>query len=136
MKMTPIPYSGWMIKAESYQARAQPCKLTLTFVSDRVAALIRNWTGERAWRSRGDFFVFTSTYSYVCPAFLYADPGSGALILQLLAAAFFGLLFYVRFFVRRTRNLFSKKQPGEDNSDNTSTSEAERSKTSSDATAK
>jgi hypothetical protein len=34
-------------------------------------------------------------------AFLYTDPGSGALVWQLLVASFFGGLFYVRSFIRR-----------------------------------
>jgi hypothetical protein len=51
-------------------------------------------------------------------AFLYTDPGTGTLVLQLLVGAFFGLLFYIRFFTRRARNLFSRKQKSEDNSDN------------------
>jgi hypothetical protein len=36
-------------------------------------------------------------------AFLYADPGSGALIWQLLVASFFGILFYVRTFIRKIK---------------------------------
>ena len=47
-------------------------------------------------------------------SFLYADPGSGTLILQLLAGAFFGLLFYARFFTRRARKLFSRKKAEDD----------------------
>lgn len=34
-------------------------------------------------------------------AFLYTDPGSGALIWQLLVASFVGGLFYIRSFIRR-----------------------------------
>jgi hypothetical protein len=34
-------------------------------------------------------------------AILYTDPGSGALIWQLLVASFVGILFYVRSFIRR-----------------------------------
>jgi hypothetical protein len=34
-------------------------------------------------------------------AFLYTDPGSGALVWQLLVASFFGGLFYIRSFIRR-----------------------------------
>ena len=34
-------------------------------------------------------------------AFLYTDPGSGALIWQLLVASFVGGLFYVRSFIQR-----------------------------------
>jgi len=41
-------------------------------------------------------------------ALLYTDPGSGTLILQLLAAALFGLLFYLRFFIRRVKGIFKR----------------------------
>ena len=34
-------------------------------------------------------------------AILYTDPGSGALVWQLLVASFVGILFYVRSFIRR-----------------------------------
>jgi hypothetical protein len=34
-------------------------------------------------------------------AFLYTDPGSGALVWQLLVASFVGGLFYIRSFIRR-----------------------------------
>jgi hypothetical protein len=36
-------------------------------------------------------------------ALLYGDPGSGSLIWQLLLAAVFGLIFYVRYYTRRVR---------------------------------
>jgi hypothetical protein len=54
------------------------------------------------------FFGFTST------VFLYTDPGTGTLILQLLIAAFFGVLFYLRYFVKRVGGLFSRKKVSED----------------------
>ena len=38
-------------------------------------------------------------------SFLYADPGSGMLIWQLLTAAALGSLFYVRTIARKVRNL-------------------------------
>ena len=38
---------------------------------------------------------------------LYVDPGSGALVWQLLAASFFGGLFYARSVIRRIKRLFS-----------------------------
>ncbi|HEV3468903.1 MAG TPA: hypothetical protein VG148_06250 [Pyrinomonadaceae bacterium] len=44
---------------------------------------------------------------------LYTDPGTGTLILQLLIAAFFGVLFYIRFFVKRVGGFFSRKKGGE-----------------------
>ena len=40
---------------------------------------------------------------------LYTDPGTGTLILQLLAAGFIGAAFYARQFARRAKSLFSKK---------------------------
>jgi hypothetical protein len=53
-------------------------------------------------------FGFTST------VFLYTDPGTGTLILQLLIAAFFGVLFYIRFFVKRIGGFFSRRKAGEE----------------------
>jgi hypothetical protein len=41
--------------------------------------------------------------------FLYTDPGSGALLWQLLIASFFGALFYARSFIRRVITMFSGK---------------------------
>lgn len=38
--------------------------------------------------------------------FLYADPGSGALILQLLIGFFLGLAFYVSIAFKRVKSLF------------------------------
>lgn len=46
------------------------------------------------------------------PAAAYADPGSGALIWQTIAAGLIGSLFYVRRLATRLRNLFhSEKSP-------------------------
>ena len=45
---------------------------------------------------------------------LYTDPGTGTLILQLLIAAFFGVLFYVRFFLKRVGGFFSRNKGAED----------------------
>jgi hypothetical protein len=42
-------------------------------------------------------------------AFLYTDPGSGALLWQLLLASFFGGLFYARSFIRRMAALISNR---------------------------
>ena len=46
-------------------------------------------------------------------AFFYTDPGSGALILQLLIASFFGGLFYIRSFVRKLKAIISGGKSGE-----------------------
>jgi hypothetical protein len=40
-------------------------------------------------------------------AFLYTDPGSGALIWQLVVASFVGGLFYLRSFIRRIAAMMS-----------------------------
>lgn len=40
---------------------------------------------------------------------IYADPGSGALLLQMLMAALFGALFYFRSFRDRVFGLFRKR---------------------------
>lgn len=55
--------------------------------------------------------------------FLYTDPGTGTLIIQLLIAAFFGALFYIRFFVRRAQGFFTRKKKTEDNLESATTSE-------------
>ena len=46
--------------------------------------------------------------------FLYTDPGTGTLVLQLLIAAFLGVFFYIRFFFKRVGGLFSRKKAAED----------------------
>jgi hypothetical protein len=38
----------------------------------------------------------TTTHAVAAYLFLYTDPGSGTLVWQLLLAAFFGGMFYVR----------------------------------------
>jgi hypothetical protein len=43
---------------------------------------------------------------------LYADPGSGALALQLLLATFFGALFYARSYLVRLKDIFAGKVRG------------------------
>lgn len=45
-------------------------------------------------------------------AFLYTDPGSGALLWQLLLASFFGGLFYARSFIRRVIAMTSSRGSG------------------------
>jgi hypothetical protein len=47
-------------------------------------------------------------------AFLYTDPGSGALVWQLLVASFFGILFYLRAFIRRITAMMSGRRGGEE----------------------
>jgi hypothetical protein len=47
-------------------------------------------------------------------AFLYTDPGSGALLWQLMLAAIFGALFYGRLFIRRVIEMF-RKERGKEN---------------------
>lgn len=39
--------------------------------------------------------------------FLYTDPGTGAMLWQLLAAAFVGLAFYFRHYVSKIRVVFT-----------------------------
>jgi len=46
-------------------------------------------------------------------AFLYTDPGSGALVWQLLVASFVGGLFYIRSFIRRISAKMSGRRSGE-----------------------
>ncbi|HEY6403247.1 MAG TPA: hypothetical protein VI479_17635 [Blastocatellia bacterium] len=43
-------------------------------------------------------------------ALLYTDPGSGALVWQLLVASFFGILFYLRAFIRRIAAIMSDRK--------------------------
>lgn len=69
-------------------------------------------------------------------AFLYTDPGTGALILQLLVAAFLGAVFYFRYFTRRARNLFSRKPKDEGSLDGSAASGVEVTPASSDFTKK
>jgi len=46
-------------------------------------------------------------------AFLYTDPGSGALIWQLLVASFVGGLFYIRTFIRKITAKMSSRRSRE-----------------------
>jgi hypothetical protein len=69
-------------------------------------------------------------------AFFYTDPGTGALILQLLVAAFLGAIFYVRYFTKRAQNLFSRKRKAEDSLDADAPSGTELPPASSDLTKK
>lgn len=45
--------------------------------------------------------------------FLYTDPGSGALVWQLLVASFVGGLFYIRSFIRRITAMMSGRRSRE-----------------------
>jgi hypothetical protein len=46
----------------------------------------------------------------------YTDPGSGALVWQLLVASFFGIMFYVRSFIRKiTATMSNRKNREESN---------------------
>jgi hypothetical protein len=42
--------------------------------------------------------------------FLYTDPGTGAMLWQLSAAAFIGLAFYFRHYVSRIKVVFSARK--------------------------
>src|SRR5262245_46570297 len=55
-------------------------------------------------------FKWIDTHSL---AFLYTDPGSGALIWQLLVASFVGGLFYIRSFIRRVTAKMSSRRSSE-----------------------
>ena len=44
------------------------------------------------------------------PAYAYVDPGSGVFLLQILAAAGVGALFYLRRFRDYVKNLFGAKR--------------------------
>ena len=44
-------------------------------------------------------------------AHAYGDPGSGALLWQLLIAGMFGFMFYIRQTIRKVREWFGPKQP-------------------------
>ena len=46
-------------------------------------------------------------------AFLYTDPGSGALVWQLLVASFVGGLFYIRSFIRKISAKMSSRRSRE-----------------------
>jgi hypothetical protein len=65
-------------------------------------------------------------------ALLYTDPGTGTLILQLLAAALIGAAFYARQFARRAKSLFSKNKGGEEGLDASSPAASQPGESSSD----
>jgi hypothetical protein len=65
---------------------------------------------------------------------LYTDPGTGTLILQLLIAAFFGALFYIRYFAKRIGGFFSRNKVAEDTPVDAPASEGQLPDTSSSLT--
>ena len=56
-------------------------------------------------------FLLCVIPAYIFPnqAFAYVDPGSGALLLQMLIAGFVGALFYLRIYYRRIINFLLRK---------------------------
>jgi hypothetical protein len=68
--------------------------------------------------------------------FLYTDPGTGTLILQLLAAGAIGAVFYLRVFARRAKSFFTRKQETEAGADDSSTHKVELNESPSDLTKK
>ncbi|HEU0185775.1 MAG TPA: hypothetical protein VFS27_10710 [Blastocatellia bacterium] len=61
----------------------------------------------------GISFLYIFNYSDIHTlAILYTDPGSGALVWQLLVASFFGILFYLRAFIRRIAAMMSDRKSG------------------------
>jgi hypothetical protein len=52
--------------------------------------------------------ILTGTFGLF--AFLYTDPGTGTLLLQLLAAGFLGVAFYFRYFTKRVKGFFDKRK--------------------------
>jgi hypothetical protein len=62
------------------------------------------------------FFLYAFYWSNIQTlVFLYTDPGSGALLFQLLIASFFGALFYARSFIRRVLTSISRKGSNKQN---------------------
>jgi hypothetical protein len=59
----------------------------------------------------GISFLYIFNYIDIHPlVLLYTDPGSGALVWQLLVASFFGILFYLRAFIRRIAAMMSDRK--------------------------
>ena len=54
--------------------------------------------------------VFCVLLLFTAQAHAYGDPGSGALLWQLLLAAFFGGMFYIRRIVSWVRDKLGRKQ--------------------------
>ena len=59
--------------------------------------------------SNSDLNVFLTSFPFLA---LYADPGSGALIWQLIVGALVGLAFYFRIFLRRAKDAVNRKFHG------------------------
>ena len=76
--------------------------------SPRTRGLTSEWLRSSLWALP---FVIGLLIATEQPAHAYADPGSGALIWQILAAGFVGLMFYVRKF---TSWFKTKKKESED----------------------
>ena len=64
----------------------------------------------KRWKSAAAALYLTLLLSPLS-AWAYADPGTGAFLVQALAAAFFGVMFYFRKFVYR---FFRKPEAGKD----------------------
>ena len=63
--------------------------------------------------TQGLTFLYIFSWSDIHTlAFLYTDPGSGALVWQLLVASFVGGLFYIRSFIRRIAAKMSGRRSG------------------------
>lgn len=57
--------------------------------------------------------MFSGLLSILPTTLLYTDPGSGALLLQLLAASLLGGLFYLRKFKSKIVQLFARRKPAD-----------------------
>ena len=89
-------------------------RLRLAHVSPRIRALI----------------VFLAV-TWAAPAHAYIDPGSGALVIQVLVSAFVGVLFFARGFLMRVasrirRLLGGRDTTGSDPNEPVSRSDADR----------
>jgi len=62
-------------------------------------------------KSRNLFFLLVAVLVVAeTRAYAYTDPGSGVLIWQMLAAAFFGLMFYLRRIIGWVRRVARRKE--------------------------
>lgn len=50
----------------------------------------------------------------VAPAEAYIDPGTGSMIFQILAAAFFGAIYAIKLYWQKLKDFFSGKTPTAD----------------------
>jgi len=70
--------------------------------------------GNHHFMTLGVTFLYIFNWSDIHSlAFLYTDPGSGALVWQLLVASFVGGLFYIRSFIRKITAKMSSRRSGE-----------------------